>query len=78
MAGNAQVFGTAAGQVKAFSKSYDPKTWVDPNEPPAVGADPRPRPRRAGWLGYVLSALLLAAGAAGAYASRADGPIASS
>jgi hypothetical protein len=57
-----------------FSKSYDPRTWVDPNAPAAAAPEPvaRQHPRDRRWLGYLLAAVLLAGGAAGAYVSRPD------
>lgn len=58
------------------SESFDPRTWVSRNRsvfrPARSRADgPPTAPLQATWLGYALSAALLVAGAAGAYAMRA-------
>lgn len=64
--------------------SFDPRTWhighrthaaPEPVAPPPVEQQPGTRPEpgepaRASWLGFALSALILAGGAAGAWAMR--------
>ena len=60
--------------------SFDPRTWhlpghvaAKPTSAPEPLAPPQlepGEPTRAGWLGLALSALILAGGAAGAYAMR--------